>query len=533
MIRKFFSRSAPAAPAPERRAPPMLITPRRRAGQRMYAAAETDRMTSGWTNSPMPADQIIRRNWRVLVARSREQSANNDYAKAFKASARRNLIGQKGFTLQAQATEGDKLDAGANKAIERAWRAWCKAMNCDVKGRRTFRQIQKTLVNGLCTDGEFMVRMVFGRDAGPWGFALQVLDPVLCPVDFDEDRRPGGKFIRAGIEYTKMGRPVAYYFTTLDQSQADYHYSGRAFIRVPADEIIHWFEEDFVGQKRGLPWMATALLRMRQLGEFEKSALNNAREGANKVGVIEWDEGMGPTLDEDDEDEAFDDIELDSESGVYHQLPAGARLKRVETGYPNGEMAVFSKHMLRGVATGLGVAYNDLANDLEGVNLSSIRHGVLSERDQWIELQESLIEAFALPIYERWLEYSLLKQKITLDNGSPLPASKRSKFMAVTFQARRWQWIDPAKDVKADTDAVDNLFKSRGQVIRERGRDPREVYAEIAADIAAMREANIPENVIEALITAKSKGGQGNGQPAEGGAGETDPDAEPNPGKSK
>jgi lambda family phage portal protein len=504
----------------------------------MFAAAETDRMTSGWTNSPMPADQIIRRNWRVLVARSREQSANNDYAKAFKASARRNLIGQKGFTLQAQAFDGDKLDAQANKAIERAWRAWCKAMNCDVKGRRTLRQIQKTIVNGLCTDGEFMVRMVVGRDAGPWGFALQILDPVLCPVDFDEDRRPGGGFIRAGIEYTKMGRPVAYYFTTLDQSQADYHYSGRAFIRVPADEIIHWFEEDFVGQKRGLPWMATALLRMRQLGEFEKSALNNAREGANKVGVIEWDEGFGPEPEEDDatksdDDLGFEDIELDSEMGVYHQLPMGARLKRVETGYPNGEMAVFSKHMLRGVATGLGVAYNDLANDLEGVNLSSIRHGVLSERDQWIELQESLIEAFALPIYERWLEYSLLKQKITLDNGSPLPASKRSKFMAVTFQARRWQWIDPAKDVTADADAVDNLFKSRGQVIRERGRDPREVYAEVAEDIAAMREAGIPENVIEALITAKSKGGQGSGQPAKTGTGETDPDADPDPDKSE
>jgi lambda family phage portal protein len=530
MIWRLFRREDPVAPEPDRKPPPMLTVPRRR-GQRMFAAAETDRMTSGWTNAPMPADQIIRRNWRVLVARSREQSANNDYAKAFKASARRNLIGQKGLVLQAQASDlGGALDAGANKAIETAWRTWCQAMNCDVKGRRTFRQIQKTIVNGLCTDGEFMVRMVYGPDAGPWGFALQVLDPVMCPVDFDEDRRPGGGFIRAGIEYTKMGRPVAYYFTTLDQSQADYHYSGRAFIRVPADEIIHWFEEDFVGQKRGLPWMATALLRMRQLGEFEKSALNNAREGANKVGVIEWDEGMGPAYDDDDD---LEDIELQSESGVYHQLPSGARLKRVETGYPNGEMQVFSKHMLRGVATGLGVAYNDLANDLEGVNLSSIRHGVLSERDQWMELQESLIEAFALPIYERWLEYSLLKQKITLDNGSPLPASKRSKFMAVTFQARRWQWIDPAKDVKADTDAVDNLFKSRGQVIRERGRDPREVYAEIAADIAAMREAKIPENVIEALITAKSKGGQGSGQPAKTGTGETDPDADPDPDKSE
>ncbi|MEX0300958.1 MAG: phage portal protein, partial [Leisingera sp.] len=81
MIRNWFSRSAPTAePEPQRRAPPMLSPPRRR-GTRMFQAAETDRLTSGWTNTPMPADQIIRRNWRVLVARSREQSANNDYAK--------------------------------------------------------------------------------------------------------------------------------------------------------------------------------------------------------------------------------------------------------------------------------------------------------------------------------------------------------------------------------------------------------------------------------------------------------------------
>ncbi|WP_052249083.1 phage portal protein [Leisingera sp. ANG-Vp] len=527
MIRNWFSRTTPTAePEPQRRAPPMLSPPRRR-GTRMFQAAETDRLTSGWTSTPMPADQIIRRNWRVLVARSREQSANNDYAKAFKRSARRNLIGQRGFVLQAQARDGKgKLDSGANTALERAWIDWCRGRNCDVRGRRSFRQIQKTLVNGLCTDGEFMVRLVYGRDAGPWGFALQVLDPVLCPVDFDEDRRPGGGFIRAGIEYTKLGRPVAYYFTTLDQSQADYHYSGRAFIRVPADEIVHWFEEEFVGQKRGLPWMATALLRMRQLGDFEKSALNNARESAKKFGVIEWAEGYGPADDEDDEDSVDGDdelreFEIDSEDGVYQELPMGARLKGTQTAYPNGEMAVFSKHQLRGIATGLGVAYNDLANDLEGVNLSSIRHGVLSERDHWQELQESLIEAFAIPVYERWLEVALLRQRITLDNGSALPAAKRQKFLSVMFQARRWQWIDPAKDVKADADAVENFFKSRGQVIRERGRDPREVYAEIAGDIEDMRAAKIPEEIIMALITAKSKGGQGNGQTANPEAGAT------------
>jgi len=527
MLGKFFSRTAPVQEAPRRKAPPMLARQRRSGRARNFDAGQNDRLTSGWTNTPLPADQIIRRNWRTLVARSREQAANNPYGKAFQRSARRNIVGQQGLVLQARTKDGGSgtLDQGANRAIERAWKSWCKAQNCDVTGRRSFRQIQKELINGCVTDGEFMVRFVYGRDAGPWGFALQVLDPMRCPVDMDEENRPGGGFIRAGIEYTKLGRPIAYYFTTLSPNEADYNYGGRGFVKVPADEIVHWFEADIVGQKRGLPWMATALWRMHQLGEFEKSALVAARDGANRQGFIEWEEGYGPELDEDDEE---DGIEIESESGIYQSLPRGAKIKTDVSQYPNGEMAVFSKHMLRGVASGLGVAYNDLSNDLEGVNFSSIRHGMLAERDHWKELQESLIESFALPVFERWLAYALLGGRITLENGSPLPAAKRQKFMDVQFQPRRWEWIDPAKDVKADVEAMDNLIKSHGQVIRERGRDPQDVYGEIAADIKDMRAAGISEDIITAVMTGKLKGGQGNGQqgstPKTGTPGEDDED---------
>ncbi|MEP4036366.1 phage portal protein [Pseudophaeobacter sp.] len=61
------------------------------------------------------------------------------------------------------------------------------------------------------------------------GGALQVLDPLRCPVSLDKDKLPGGHFIRAGIEYSKLGRPVAYCFTTLSPNEADYHHSGRGF----------------------------------------------------------------------------------------------------------------------------------------------------------------------------------------------------------------------------------------------------------------------------------------------------------------
>ncbi len=489
-----------------------MMTARRRS----FDAGASDRLTGGWATSPLTADDIVRRNWRVLVARSRDQAANNDYGKAFIRRCRQNIVGPRGLMLQAQAKDGDKLDSGANKAIERAWARWSKAKNCDVTGKMSLRQIQKALITSAAKDGEFFLRTVIGKEAGPWGFAVQVLDPVRCPVDLEQKDMPGGRFIRHGIEFNRYGRPLAFYFQTLAADEIDYSFGGRDYTRVPADQIVHGYLTDIIGQKRGLPWMATSLVRMQHLSEFEKSALVNAREGANKQGFIEWEEGFGPAVEGDEE------VEIESEPGTYHELPMGARFKGHDPQYPSGELAVFSKHMLRGIASGLGVAYNAFANDLEGVNFSSIRQGVLDERDHWMDMQEWLIESFAAPVYEAWLGYSLLAGRITLDNGAPLPPEKREKFQSVAWLGRRWDWIDPQKDITAAIEAKDNLFQSPSQIIRDRGRDPQSVWAQVAQDIEDMRTAGIPENIIETIIQRKTAGGQKNG-PEANETGEADP----------
>jgi len=479
--------------------------PRMRRAVRMFDAARTDRLTGPWLSFPLNADDVIRRNQRILVARSREQAANNDYARAFLRMCSQNIVGPRGVQLQAQAMDADgSLDTAANDAIEAAWRAWGQAENCDVTGRLSLRAIQRQLAITAARDGEFMFRIVTGRRAGPWGIALQMIDPQLCPVDFDQASQGGGNFIRHGIEFTELGRPVAYYFVTTREEDADYNWNGRAFVRVPAGEIVHGFLADLVGQKRGLPWMATALARLRHQNEFEKAALIAAEEGAKKSGFIEWEDGYGPAAQDDEA------VVIESEAGTYHELPMGARFKVNDPAYPNGEFAPFSKAMLRGASAGMGVAYNNLANDLEGVNFSSIRQGTLDEREHWKELQEWLIESAMRPIFAAWLPRALLAGRIVA-KGKPLPAAKIDKFAAVEWQPRRWDWIDPNADMKAAVASKNNLLASPGQIIRDRGRDPSTVYREIARDIADMRAAGIPEDIIALAMGQKIESG-GKGQ---------------------
>lgn len=467
-----------AQPARQRR------LPLNRLASRMFTGASVDRFGTAWGTQPLTADDVINKNQRILVARSREQAANNDYAKKFLRLCRTNIVGPKGVLLQAKSTDSTgKLDTLANEAIELAFDAWGKKTNCDVTGKLSWRAIQAACVNSVAKDGEFFVRLVFGADAGPWGFSLQLLDPQRCPVDMVEDRLPNGNFIRQGIEFNRYGRPIAYYFSTVDESDENYRWSGRDFVRVPAEEILHGFFDDMVGQKRGLPWMATSLFRMRHLGGMEEAALVNARAGANKMGFIEWDENSaGPEFEDDDE------LIIDSEPGEFQVLPQGARVKDWSPQYPNGEFAVFTKQMLRGMASGMGVAYNNLANDLEGVNFSSIRQGTLDERESWKELQEWLIENLHQPVFDAWLPRALLSGRITV-KGRSLKPERIDRYSNIEWQPRRWAWIDPSSDVAAAEKSKNNMLQSPGRIIREGGSDPDTVWKETASDVARMIEA--------------------------------------------
>lgn len=465
-------------PAAEKRS--KRIAPVFKPGKRLFDAAKPDRMSMEWGGDPLTADDIISKNWQALVARSQEQIANNDYAKSFVRLARQNIVGTQGIVLNAR-SKGRKgtLDKKANDAIQRAFEDFCKREHVDIVGKKSLREFQNQVVNSLASSGEYIVRKVYGADAGKYGIGLQAIPAQRIPVEMMVDRINGGSnFVRFGIEFTQYGKPVAYYFRTLMSDADRYMYSGKPYVRVPAEDVIHVFREDIPGQRRGLPWLATSLYRMRQMNGMDQAALVNARVGAAKMAWISFDEGTeGPEYDEDDPPI------IDLEPGEMGILPQGARVEKWDPQYPNGEYAIFVKNQLRGIAAGLGVAYNNLAQDLEGVNFSSIRQGTLDERETWKDLQAFIIEEFLQPVFEAWLPRALLAGLITMEDGKPLNPVLLDKYRDVIWQPRRWDWVDPVSDVKANVLAKNSMLKSPSQLIRDGGQDPDEVMQQIAQDI--------------------------------------------------
>ena len=123
-----------------------------------------ERFTEKWITFPVTADAIIQDHWRVLVARSRDQSINNDYAKRFIKVCKQNIVGHKGVVLQAQSKDANgQIDKLANDAIELEWKKWGKKGVCEVTGMYSWRDMHDFCITSGSKDGEFIVRILRGK----------------------------------------------------------------------------------------------------------------------------------------------------------------------------------------------------------------------------------------------------------------------------------------------------------------------------------------------------------------------------------
>lgn len=448
-----------------------------------YIAASSDRLTADWREYTLSINELLRRDLDKLRARSRELERNNAFARKFLRLAARNIIGPAGFVLQARVQDAPaRPDTMANDAIEAAFWRWSKRGVCDVTGRMSFADLCRSIVTSTARDGEALVRIVLGADVGgKAGVALHLIDAARLDTDRNQQAASGRNAIILGIEIDTYQRPISYWI----KPSADA--SSSAAVSVPASEVLHIYRPEHPDQMRGLPWMHASMLDLHDLGEFNRSAMVAARKGADTIGFIVSPTGEAPPG-ETDEDGTPLDI---SAPGTYSVLPDGYDIRTPESAFPNTAYEPFVKAILRRISSGFDVSYNTLASDLEGVNYSSIRAGVLDERDEWMLLQNWFIEAFLEPVFDLWFSYALAASDIVMDNGSALPISKRDKFSAHEWQGRRWAWVDPLKDIDAARLAIQTGIASPQMVAAQNGVDTEDVLDSLAAFEAMVKAKGV------------------------------------------
>lgn len=432
-----------------------------RQARRSFDAAAMGRLTEGWLGSLQSLNDDLRGQLDRLRARSRDMAKNNELGARFFNLIVNNVVGPSGFTYQAKAMDPNgQPDKAANDALE--WYVWNWMKRCDVAERLRFVDQLRVQVRTLARDGE-LIWVLYETAAG---VQLRMMDPATLDHTINVDRTPAGTRIVMGVEMDAIGRRLFYHFRRRHDPLVE---------RIPASDVIHAFIQTEPDQVRGVPWLHAVMRRMHDLNGYREAAVIAARVGAAKMGVWTTPDGGPPPGTESRGGASV----TDAEPGHFDYAPDGYKLEAWDPTYPHDQFDSFCKEAIRGIASGVNVSYHSLGSDLSSINFTSIRAGALEDRDYWMVLQDWLINVALDPIAERVIRHGLAHGKILSPSGHPLPLAKLEKFQAHEWQPRRWQWVDPLKDMNAAIAAINAGLDSPQAIAARAGRDVEDVLDDI------------------------------------------------------
>jgi len=478
--------------------------------KRSFEASRANFISGNWTQGNVRIDADIYNDQERLVQLSRNLEQNNAIQKKYLNMVETNEVGPDGFILNSQAKDFQAgkatLDVVGNSVIEEAFFKWSKSKHCDITGKNSFKEIQRLLSRTRRRDGEILIRIIREKASkeNPFGYYLQLLDPQRLDINYSS-KLQNGNIVRMGVEMNSYGKPVAYHLRIPSESTANAtsSYFSDKRERVEARDIIHKFKYLSAEQTRGVPEGHSVFMLMANLEEFQRAALIASKIGASSSIYLQRtdDEGNNSVENIADAVEEVDELQdfiMEVDPGSIRVLPKHTEMKTFDAKYPESNFVSYVAFMLKQIASGLNVSYFVLANSLENVNYTSSRTGLLEERDGWKREQQWFIENVLEPIYEDWLETSMLNNAIKLNGGANIPVTKLDKFIsAYKFYGRRWQWVDPLKDTQANVLMIANKLTTHTQVLAEQGVEYEDILSELKREKELREIYGIEENEVE------------------------------------
>lgn len=449
-----------------------------------FSGASRSRLFHDWAVGAFHPDREIRPYARTLRARARDLVKNNDYAAGIVESFADNLIGATGIVPKPvlRTDRRTMITEDVRSEIETGWSDWNYPENASLDGADSWMELERLLVRTWVTDGEFFVRHWRG-EPNPYGYSVEIIDADLLDENYNEPAERGRGQIRQGIEFDERGkRPVAYWFWK-EHPQADWPFRAQVpedRVRVPAEEVIHWFIKYRPGQTRGYSLFAPVLTRLKMIDGLTEAELVASRLAAAKMGFITNNHELAVAVYAERlenllarGEELPEPETMDVAPGLIDELMPGQGFEGFDPTHPNTAFEPFLKVMLRGVARGFGMSYLTATGDVSAANYSSMRAGLLPERARWRTIQRILGTDIHRLVYRTWLPMAMLRRAVRLPSRDP------SKFHLVEWRAPGWKWVDPLKDAMGSEYAISLGVDSRSRIAAERGTDFETVVEEI------------------------------------------------------
>lgn len=423
----------------------------------LEGASKTSREMVTWNASPLPFDVLMRWDKDIVDDRSRDVVLNDGYASGAIAIHKDNIVGNQ-FRLNARpdlealGIEDEEWAVNFQRVTEARFNSAGESIKnwFDAQGVNDFTMLIRQAVGTFIIHGEVLGIMEWiNEPRRPFATAVQMINPRrLCnPYGVSDTSK-----ISSGIERNEYGRAVAYHILKAHPYDFKEFEKTTTWQRIEAEtqwgrpQVIHVMEQLLSDQTRGISEMVSVLKQMRMTRRFQDVELQQAVLQATYAATLESDlpahiiaevMGANPSA------PSFEDAAINMLSSIAHHKPSrelqldgtripvlhpNTKLNLQQLGQPSGVGSSYEQSLLRHIAAGLGISYEQFSRDYTKTNYSSARAS-MNETYKFMQSRKKIVaDKTASIIYRAWLEEQVQLGLI------PLPKGKR----------RDWIYQDPA-----------------------------------------------------------------------------------------
>jgi lambda family phage portal protein len=434
-----------------------------KAVRRYEGAGYGDRFSGFNSHVDQSLNFMVHNDIKNLVARSRNLSINNPYAKRAPKLIANNVIG----TGIVPTPTGKKRDVDK---IKEAWKNFGLKTTCDYNDDFNFYGLQKLIMRTVVTSGEALVlRKRVSSSVNKFGLQYLVLEGDY--IDQTKHNYTGGNYINEaydyyGIRFDKNNKKIGYWIYTRHPLEGNIE-----SVLVDIKDVIHVYEVDRAGQHRGVPFASSTILKQRDLDDYEDAEVLG-KKAASCMPIFVTNGDPDAKI---GEDARIEDIA----PGTVNYLKPGEQVTMSQPPQNPG-FDPFIKTQHRAIANGYGITYEQLTGDLSNVNFSSGRMG-------WLEFQRNV---------DDW-QFSLIVTKFCdkafgwFLEACEIAIGVKASDISVDWTAPRREMIDPSKELKALKEKVRSGFASWSETVRELGDNPADVLRQLTEDQKAFVQAGL------------------------------------------
>ena len=379
-----------------------------------------------------------------------------------------------------------KANRPLNREIVKLWRNWTRRP--EVTHELNFAGVQRMLARTLYRDGEVLGQHVIGaagfaEHAGKIPYSVELIEADLLPFEYSDIK----KGIIHGVEKTTWGRPRAYHlykFAPDNIATMITRPDPKNMKVVPAARMFHAKFTRRIGQTRGVSIFHGVAHRLDSLKDYEESERIAARIGASFAAYIRKgsDYVSESSLNVDGSQKTNRTMEMQG-GMIFDDLLPGEEIGTIDTNRPNTGLNEFRNGQLKAIAAGTGTQYSSISRNYDGT-YSAQRQEMVESQASYAAMRDYLVFAMYQPIYEQFITAAILSNQITVPAGYEL-----TDMFGAGWIAPPQPWIDPKKEVEADSAAVDANFVPWSQIVLQRtGRDPMIVLEQMLEEQELLAE---------------------------------------------